>query len=206
MSLKLKFTTTLAASLFAVSSYAAPITIDFEAGPFGSQPNGFSATGFPGVTFSDTLGANLEVGFSGFAECGFTNCLAVFGDDTSGLRINFAAPANFLSLDFGNDNPGYVFAGDLGLLTVFLGATQVGQASTLLYIDDIMNQSVSISGVTFDSATFFYTDPSGNPRNLIEAVDNITYDNVAQVPEPASIALTAIGLIGLGVARRRRNA
>jgi hypothetical protein len=99
-----------------------------------------------------------------------------------------------------------VFAGDLGLLTVFLGATQVGQASTLLNIDDIMNQSVSISGITFDSATFFYTDPSGNPRNLIEAVDNITYDNVSQVPEPASIMLAAVGLMGLGFARRRKNA
>lgn len=206
MNLKLKCIALLATSLFTASSYAAPIVIDFEAGPFGTQPNGFSATGFPGVTFSDTLGADLQVGFSGFQECGLTNCLAVFADDTSGLRIDFAAPANYLSLDFGNDNPGFVFTGDLGLLTVFLAGTQVGQASTLLNIDDIMNQSVSISGVTFDSATFFYTDPSYNPRNLIEAVDNITYDNVAQVPEPASIALTAIGLMGLGFARRRQNA
>jgi len=207
MSFRLKLISVLGAALVAGSSYATPVVIDFEADTIGAKPNGFSATGFPGVTFSDTLGADLQV-YSGLpSECGNSanKCLVVFSDDTGGLRINFDAPVDFLSLDFGNDNPGFVFGGDLGLLTVFLGATQVGQASTILNIDDIMNQSVGISNVVFDSATFFYTNPVGNPRNLIEVVDNITYQ-VAQVPEPASIALIGLGLVGLGFSRRRTKA
>jgi hypothetical protein len=48
------------AVLFACSVCGAPVVIDFEADTTGLKANGFSATGFPGVTFSDTLGANLS--------------------------------------------------------------------------------------------------------------------------------------------------
>lgn len=92
------------------------------------------------------------------------------------------------------------------MLKLFSGLSQVGQASTVVNLDDIMNQTVSFSGVAFDSATFFYTDPSGNPRNLIEVVDNVTYDSGVEVPEPVSLALIAIGLVSLGLVRRRSNA
>jgi len=39
-----------------------------------------------------------------------------------------------------------------------------------------------------------------NPINLIETVDNVTYDT-ASVPEPATIILFIMGLAGIGIVR-----
>lgn len=183
-------------------------TIDFEAGPFGAQPNGFSATGFPGVTFTDTIGADLEV--DDFGDQGDGQSLAVNSDDPSALLINFATPAINLSMDFGNDDPNFASRGDVALLTLFLGGTQVGQTSVVMNLDDIMNQSISLSGIQFDSATFVYADANFDPINLIEVVDNISFTNAVGVPEPPSfglvaLALALLALVGMDVTRRRRR-
>jgi len=50
----------------------------------------------------------------------------------------------------------------------------VGEASTVVNLDDIMNQSVSISNLVFDRGVFTYTDASKNPVNLIEVIDNVS--------------------------------
>jgi hypothetical protein len=73
-----------------------------------------------------------------------------------------------------------------------------------------MNQSVVMSGVDFDSATLVYADPALNPINLIEIVDNVTFDQMAAVPEPKGFGLLALGLgflalVGMDVARRKRR-
>jgi hypothetical protein len=187
--------------------FANAAVIDFEAGPYGDQPNGFSATGVPGVTFTDTLGAGLMVQDYGDQSDGYG--LAVHWDDTSALRIDFGSAINYLSIDFGNDDPDYASAGDLALLTVFYGGLQVGQTTTVFNRDDLMNQSVVMSGVDFDSATFVYADSALNPINLIEIVDNVTFDQVAAVPEPKGFGLLALGLgflalVGMDVAGRKR--
>jgi hypothetical protein len=188
--------------------FANAAVIDFEAGPYGGQPNGFSAAGVPGVTFTDTQGDDLEVQNFGNQSDGYA--LGVNGDDTSALRIDFGSAIDYLSIDFGNDDPGYASAGDLALLTVFYGGVQVGQTTTVFNLDDMMNQSVVMSGVDFDSATFVYADSTLNPINLIEIVDNVTFDQVAAVPEPKAFGLLALGLgflalVGLDVARRKKR-
>jgi hypothetical protein len=194
----------LAIGLTATAS-AAPTTIDFEAGPLGPQPNGFSATGFPGVTFSDTIGAGLQVGLSTLAECAFTNCLAVLPDDASRLQINFAFDVTSVSVDFGNDDSRVITANDRAWLQAFNNGILVATASVAPNVDDVLNQAISVAAAAFDEVLFWYGDAAGNPIALAETVDNITYDTVTAVPEPASLALLGFGFLGLGLFRRRKG-
>lgn len=200
-----KFTsliTACAASLVAFGAQAA--VVDFEGDAVGPKANGFVSGG---VTFTDTIGAELNV-ISGYpVECASAanKCLAVFGDDTSALQMDFDGAYTNLQLDFGNDNPGFIPVGGLALLQMYLHGVLVGEASVVANVDDFMNQTISYSGAAFDRAVFAYTDAAKNRVNLIEVVDNIAYSGRGTVPEPASLALLGVALLGAGVARRRAS-
>ncbi len=180
--------------------------INFNSDSTGTKPNGFFSVDSTRVSFTDTVGANLDVSNYG-SQSNNTNALAVNTDlDGSVLQMNFTSLVTSLSLDFGNDDPCCTIAGDLALLTTYVGATQVGQTSIVLNRDDIMNQSISIGGF-FDRATFGYTNAAGSPftginnSGLIEVVDNIRF---TPIPEPSTLILLALGLYG-GVLRYRRR-
>lgn len=193
----------LAAALALNTAHATVVT--FEGDASGARANGFVSGG---VKFSDTLDSDLSIYRGLPAECGTAAnaCLAVFGDDTSGLRMDFDADYTSLALDFGNDNPGFIGADGLALLRVYMNDVLVGESALTVNLDDIMNQTVSYSGAAFNSATFFYTDVNKNPVNLIEVVDNINYGAAASdVPEPSSIALLGLALGGIALARRNRK-
>lgn len=185
---------------------ASVVTIDFEADSIGTKANGFTPTGITGVAFSDSNGAELGV-YNLLEQGSGTRSLLVGGDlDGSLLQISLGYTADFLSLDFGNDDINATNAGDLAVLTTFLGSTQVGQTTVVLNRDDVMNQTISIgsigNGILFDNATFAYTNPlfstltGGGAANigLSEAVDNIQI-NSAVIPIPAAIWLFISGLI-----------
>ncbi len=187
----------------ASAAWATPITIDFEGDAIGAIPNGFMSSGSPLVSFADTMGANLEIVAGDGSQC-FSNCLRVFGDDPSAVRLTFSVLVDSLSVDFGNDDPGFSSPGDVLQITGFLGAVEVGQVRVTMNRDDIMNQTATLLGFgLFDSAEVVYATSAGDPIDLIERLDNFTF-NTADVPEPATGILLGLGLAGAALLRRRR--
>jgi hypothetical protein len=200
--MKMKFMAATAALLMATAAQAA--TVDFETETQGAKPNGYTVGG---ITFNDTLGANLDVMNYGVQGVG-TRSLAVNGDDASALEMIFSGTSTNLSLIFGNDDPGFTTAGDLAVLRIFMGATQVGITTLVMNRDDIANQTISSGlGIAFNRATFVYANASLTPINLIEVVDNITYTVGGAVPEPATwgLMLAGFGIVGGAMRRRQRT-
>lgn len=181
----------------------AAVSIDFENDAVGYKSNGWSSVDSSLVSFSDSVGAQLQV-YSGLETDG--RGLAVLGDsDGSRLIMNFAQAVSSLSLDFGNDQVGFAVPGDQAILTAFLGGDQVGQTAMTMNLNDLMDQTISISGVAFDNATFYFA-ATGQTNGLTEVVDNIQFEVVgAIIPAPGAILLGTLGTGLVGWLRRRRS-
>jgi hypothetical protein len=167
----------------------------FENDPAGPAANGFSSADSPLLTFSNSDGGPMEIGDFGVESIG--QALAVGADDSSFLVMNFALAVDFLSMDFGNDDPLLSDPGDSVVLTAFLGGIEVGQTEVVMNRDDVMNQTIFFGGVLFDSATVeFYVSSDG----LTEVVDNIKFNTI---PAPPAGAIALLALAALPARRRR---
>ncbi|MFO0848204.1 MAG: hypothetical protein U0871_06575 [Gemmataceae bacterium] len=193
---------------------AAAVLITFNSDPAGSKANGFVSVDSALVSFTDTIGADLQVGNFGSQNVS-GNGLAVFSDDTSALQMNFTQLVNALSLVFGNDDQPFTGVPIDARLTLFNGATQVGQVTVQANGNDIADQTIGFSGTSFDRATFQYINRTGAnpaPLNLIEIVDNIEFTlaptgpNPGVVPAPAGLLLGLLGVVPAGALVRRRRA
>ena len=152
------------------------------------------------------------------------------GDIASGLSFSVSNPFSSVVVYgdglFGPSNKvrASLFS-DLNIITLNPTATAIGfdlfamSASTTLDIElfDAFGGalgSTSVTGVNGATPTFFgvLSDMGaigqltiGNP-DVAEFIDNITFGNaVTQLPEPGTLALFGLGLLGLGVAVRRRR-
>lgn len=146
-------------------------TINFESDTTGYKPNGWNSVDSVTASFTDSNGSDLLVLDGGAQTDG--QGLAVFDDwDDSYLVINFSQRVRSISMDFGNDDPGFSAEGDVAELKVFNGGSMQGASQVVMNRNDVMDQSIAVSDVgCFDSATFKYNvDPA---LGLIEAVDNI---------------------------------
>ncbi len=208
-----------AAAAIALASYGtahALTVIDFEAGPFGVQADGFNAVGFPMLSFFSDLGTGLEL--ATIPEGDGNSLLA--RNDTNGNFIKGVfndGTHSFLSMTFGNDDPAFSNPGDRAVLTVYNGATLVGATFVVFNRNDKMDQTIGFSFGPFDNWTLAYTNPAGSVftgggavnTGLIEVIDNITFDDGVRpvVPEPATWAMMIMGFGGVGaIMRRRRSA
>ena len=173
------------ASLLIASPVAAigPFTIDFESDTTGSKPNGWQSVDSTLVSFTDSDGAGLDIADYGHQSDG--KALAVKSDDPSYLIMEFSVPMTSISLDFGNDDPGWSEPGDEAVLTLYYGASQVDQVSVVMNRNDDMDQSISFSGEVFDKATFYYD--ATIQGGLIEIIDNIHLEPSSLPPPPTSV-------------------
>lgn len=156
------------------------------------------------VTFHGTRGNFLYIADFMRQSHGF----AMASNDLAGIRMNFANTYNYLKLDFGNDEVGYGYLHNVGNLKIYRGNTLVGETNVAWNNNDIMDQSIEISGIDFTSAVFNFNMANGKVFTLGPVIDNIYYDNINNaeppaIPEPAPLPLLGIGLAGAAYFRQK---
>lgn len=174
---------------------ASAATIDFE----GLNYTNVNTIQIGDVTLKDSMGSGLTV--SNYYESNYSRALAVFGDDASRLQLSFDNYYNFLSFDFGNDNPGFGSPNGKMHLDLYNDGILTGAFSITANWDDKMNQNLAGNGL-FNYAEIYYDS------NLIEVIDNLVYLNNSEpepVPEPATMFLVGSGLLGFAVRRKNRK-
>lgn len=161
---------------------------------FDSVPDGNLGTSASFGVVTVTSGFDILTGINP-AACLIPNCLVVRGD----LTLSFSSPVSavgfFIGDGDGNLSDVFVDGQDTGVDASFPG--NIGEFSFLGVFDDMGGSftSITLPGGIASSGSF-------ELENVSFTIEPIT----VSVPEPGTLALVSLGLLGLGSLRRRQRA
>ena len=185
------------------SVYATPVVVDFSSGSF--VKNGVIDTSHD-VTFSRDLYSHSD-GFMDY-DGGAYNWYGERGES-----ISFSNLVSLTSIDFSRVSFGLTYVDSMEV-TVFDGSNSL--IDTVLFDLTSSLQTVAFELDNVSKVVFDWVGQGGNNYNDGRdhnwyLMDNIRYDTdnnlypSADVPAPAPLALLALGLVGLGFARKMKK-
>ncbi len=192
----------MAALLVAASSaaQAVPIVFDFESTPTGSSTSLVLNNSGLTLTIARIGGAAVEVATrTSYPASWGDRALSPFLNVGGGaFLLTFSQAISSLSVDVGDFAPS-----DSDSFTVTAGG-QTASASQLATTGFPTFTTLSLAGLN-TTAAFFSGGSAAFPQSVFW--DNIRVNLVpTRIPEPATLLLLGIGLLSLGLSRRRQRA
>lgn len=171
-----------------------------------------SAAGNSGAGSCDTLNTtsitvrDTATGFARFNDTFNFSSLNAASIDNFALTLSFSATNNANFIFFPEDWKVRPAAGNVGSALRFDMANSTG-STTQTFIFNSSNLDVFSGIVSSGNFSLWFSDEAmfANDFNLSSAQLNV-FGSATAVPEPGSLALLGLGIVGMAAARRRKQA